>query len=188
MKHSGKIARLGFHYRNAAGHMLDEGRSQQEIADWINEEMRKMGVGDDGEAQEPVTQQNVSTWQKNGYKEWKDANAAREIAASLKGVENPDWMDDLADTAENLARWIGAKLVARLTELESAEKRPDDYWRQINEIAQTLYNLRRANHENEWLKLENKRVHVAEQKWRETQENRSPDVKAVRILAGLEKP
>ncbi len=131
------------------------------------------------------TQQHVSSWENTGHKDWKAATLAKEVAKTLHGAEDAQWSEPLSDTAENLARWLISKLVVRLTELESAEPQPADYWDQITEIANALNQLRKGNHENQWLRLAKTRVSIAEVKERTRRENTSLEVQAVRELAGL---
>lgn len=185
MKHTGKIARLGRYWQNKASRALSDGKTQQEVADLLNSELKKDKTFIKEHGENSITQQHVSSWENTGHKDWMAGYLAKEVADTLQGAENPDWLEVLADTGENLARWLIARLVVRLTELEAAEPRPPDYWQQINDIAHTLHQLRRGNHENEWLKLETKRVNIAVKSDQTRRENTSVELQAIRTLAGL---
>ena len=91
MTRIGKIARLPKDIRDVVNKRLLDGHPAPDIISWLNEQPAVKTVLEKDFEGEAISQNNVSTWKKGGYHDWKEeieALSARSGAVYWKCMEN----------------------------------------------------------------------------------------------------
>jgi hypothetical protein len=82
MPRYGKIHSMPAALQNAASELIQLGKKESEVADWLNETLARATIP----GLEPdVTQQNVSAWKKSGYIRWKANNEYQTLSEKEAG-------------------------------------------------------------------------------------------------------
>lgn len=168
----GKIARLPRHIRQQLNERLADNEPSDDLLVWLNEQplvqtmLQRLFEG------RPITKQNLSTWRLGGFRDWEQAQEARsrarafleeaeEVTEELEGGMMwdgpgcPPFLDRVSDR-------IALGLLELFYEAEASEKGPRRT-REMLEIARELARLRRGDHQQ-------RRLAVQQERWVDEQE------------------
>jgi hypothetical protein len=119
--HKGKIGRCPPHVREEVCRRLFEGQTGRKICTWLNEHPDVLRVLDEHFGEEPVTEQNLSEWRKNGFQKWL---ARRDQLETTKQLA--DYSLQLAEgmtPTEGAARIAGGQLLMIFEDLDIEAQR-----------------------------------------------------------------
>jgi hypothetical protein len=150
MARYGKIHSMPAALQNETSELIDAGKTEQEVAEWLNETLTKAAI----KGLEPdVTQQNVSAWKKSGFQRWKENKRARDLADRISAIsETAD--PTTPDSADKLAAALIAELAIELAIVKENYEPGEERTRRILMIVAGVVQLRRTNQAKGWLKIE----------------------------------
>jgi len=145
----GKIHSMPEAFRIAASELLDAGKTEQQVADWLN---AKLAEANSQELPADVNQQNVNAWKKSGYQRWIKSARQREIARELARIGTTD---DPAkpDHTDGLATAAAAELIVELGWIKANMEPGEARAKALSTITQQIVSLRRSNQERAWLRI-----------------------------------
>jgi hypothetical protein len=159
---TGKIARLPREVRDQLNRRLQDGEPHTRLVDWLNSLPEVQAVLKTDFEERPVSEQNLSEWKQGGYHDWAVQQEALEMIRQLS-----------ADTAElkqasaelltdKLAAWLAARYVVVAKSITVSEESDGNDWRRLREFCSDLVALRKGDHSQERLKLEQERLQQLE--------------------------
>jgi hypothetical protein len=150
MPRYGKIHSMPAALQNAASELLDAGKTEQQVAEWLNETLAKAQI----KGLEPdVNQPNVSAWKNSGFRRWKENQRAKELAQRITAIsETAD--PTTPDTADKLAAALIAELTIELAVVKENYEPGEERTKRLLMIVGGLVQLRRTNQAKGWLKIE----------------------------------
>jgi hypothetical protein len=162
MTRTGKIARLPREVRDQLNRRLQDGELQSRLVDWLNSLPEVQAVLKADFEDRPISEQNLSEWKQGGYCDWAIQREALEMIRQLS-----------ADTAElkqastelltdKLAVWLAARYVVVAKSITVTEDSDGNDWRRLREFCSDLVALRKGDHSQERLKLEQERLQQLE--------------------------
>jgi Protein of unknown function (DUF3486) len=146
----GKIYSLPKPLQDATSELIEEGKTEQEVADWLNAQLQRAGLKG---LPPDVTQQNISSWKLRGHKRWKEYKTARFVAdriAAAAEIADPT----KGDPADRLAAALIAELAIELAWVKSNYEPGDEKAKRLLQLTAGLVNLRRSNQGKAWVKIE----------------------------------
>jgi hypothetical protein len=150
MPRYGKIHSMPGTLQDAASELIQTGKTEQQVAEWLNETLSQAKIKG---LEADVNQQNVSAWKKSGYKRWQERNRARDLAKRITEIkESAD--PTKADAADNLAAALTAELAIELAYVKENYEPGEQRAKRLLGIIAGLISLRRTNQAKGWLKIE----------------------------------
>ena len=173
MTRNGKIARLPRAIREQVNRKLDDGITGVEIVEWLNtlpEAQALMAAEFDGR---PIREQNLSEWKAGGYRDWQMRQEALEMVRSL-AEEAGDLKKAVAKEplTESLALWVAARYAVAAKKLATEGMDGEAHWKLLRTFCSDIVALRQGDHSAENLKLERKRLKLAEKEYETKLENK----------------
>jgi hypothetical protein len=162
MTRNGKIARLPREIRDQLNRRLYDGELQTRLVDWLNSLPETQAVLKANFEEQPISEQNLSEWKQGGYHDWAVQQEALEMIRQL-----------VTDTAElkqasselltdKLAVWLATRYVVLAKSITVTEESDGNDWRKLREFCSDLVALRKGDHSQERLKLEQERLQQLE--------------------------
>ena len=166
MTRNGKIARLPRSIREQVNRKLDDGITGVEIVEWLNtlpEAQALMAAEFDGH---PIREQNLSEWKAGGYRDWQMRQEALEMVRSL-AEEAGDLKKAAAEEplTEALALWVAARYAVAAKKMAAEGVDGEAHWKLLRAFCSDIVALRQGDHSAENLKLERKRLKLAEKEY-----------------------
>ncbi len=173
MTRNGKIARLPRSIREQVNRKLDDGITGVEIVEWLNtlpEAQALMAAEFDGR---PIREQNLSEWKAGGYRDWQMRQEALEMVRSL--AEEAGELKKAAKEeplTEALALWVASRYAVAAKKLAAEGMDGEAHWKLLRAFCSDIVALRQGDHSAENLKLERKRLELAEKEYETKLENK----------------
>ena len=173
MTRNGKIARLPRSIREQVNRKLDDGITGVEIVEWLNslpEAQALMAAEFDGR---PIREQNLSEWKAGGYRDWQMRQEALEMVRSL--AEEAGELKKAAKEeplTEALALWVASRYAVAAKKLAAEGMDGEAHWKLLRAFCSDIVALRQGDHSAENLKLERKRLKLAEKEYETKLENK----------------
>jgi len=173
MTRNGKIARLPRAIREQVNRKLDDGITGVEIVEWLNtlpEAQALMAAEFDGR---PIREQNLSEWKAGGYRDWQMRQEALEMVRSL--AEEAGELKKAAKEeplTEALALWVASRYAVAAKKLAAEGMDGEAHWKLLRAFCSDIVALRQGDHSAENLKLERKRLELAEKEYETKLENK----------------
>ena len=173
MTRNGKIARLPRAIREQVNRKLDDGITGVEIVEWLNtlpEAQALMAAEFDGR---PIREQNLSEWKAGGYRDWQMRQEALEMVRSL--AEEAGELKKAAKEeplTEALALWVASRYAVAAKKLAAEGMDGEAHWKLLRAFCSDIVALRQGDHSAENLKLERKRLKLAEKEYETKLENK----------------
>src|SRR3989442_9163358 len=118
---TGKITHLPPEIREQVNHRLEQGETNKTILPWLNSlpEVQAVLKADfDGVA---ISQQNLSEYNRHGFRDWQARQKALEFAATLKADDSALQSILPSDLAEKLSRWVAVRYAAATRALSATD-------------------------------------------------------------------
>ena len=194
---TGKIARLPKVIREVLGDRLEQGHPAADLVHWLNglacvqESLAEYFGG------RPITEQNLSEWRAGGHQDWLRHEEARRQVVHLA-----EQGDDLAEAAngqelsDRLARRLAVEVMRFAETLLAQETDPVQGWARLREINHELSRLRRDDQQTTRLRLQERKIVLAEDEpqidiWnrrgREERDRRSSPMQSRLVFSDLER-
>jgi truncated hemoglobin YjbI len=159
MTRTGKIARLPYStIRDLLNQRLHNGEQGAKLVKWLNGLPEVQEVLTEEFGGRPISEQNLSEWKQGGFDDW------------LRHQETRAWVRALADESADLeeeagdfsvADWLSAPLAVVLGrwihELTAGAQNDPEQRRALLGAAREVNQLRRGDHEEQWLRIERER-------------------------------
>ncbi len=163
----GKIARLPHQIREQLNRRLHSGEEGRKVLEWLNalpEVQAILASEFDGQQ---ISDNNLSRWRHGGYREWEakeeDLDAVRALAAEVPELNQGAG----ASLSDNLASRFTARLALALRRLSASEDNPALQLESLATLCRQVVELRRGEHDAQWLQLERERLALHLQKYRD---------------------
>ena len=173
MTRNGKIARLPRSIREQVNRKLDDGITGVEIVEWLNslpEAQALMAAEFDGR---PIREQNLSEWKAGGYRDWQMRQEALEMVRSLAEEAGELKMAAKEEPlTEALALWVASRYAVAAKKLAAEGMDGEAHWKLLRAFCSDIVALRQGDHSAENLKLERKRLELAEKEYETKLENK----------------
>src|SRR5476649_1385920 len=168
MTHTGKIGRLSREIRDQLNRRLRNGEKGRRLVEWLNALPEVQAVMTAEFEGKPVSEQNLSKWKLDGYREWlvqqEILGDARQLSANAR--ELTDATDNMLP--DHLATVLAARYASALMGW-NGEATGDflQKLRPLRALCQDVVELRRGGHSAARLKIEQERLEREREKTEE---------------------
>ena len=173
MTRNGKIARLPAVVREELNVRLDEGEPGRDLVAWLNALPKVQAIVNRYFQGYAVTEQNLSEWRRGGFEDWRGQQASIESTRTL--AEHSDELQlqsnggDLRPTryrsyADRLAVLLSVDVFEHRQTVMQKEMDPKLRWELLKELLQQVNRLRKDDHRQARLMLDQKRCEQKEER------------------------
>jgi len=154
----GKIAKLPREVREQLNRRLADGAEGDALLDWLNELPETRAVLNEKFGGQPITHSNLSLWRLGGYSDWTTHQEALAEVESFVDEATEMNVVQSGSVTDRLALWLASRyaLAARKLGQEGGTEEAD--WKLLRELSHDLVALRRGDHGEGWLRVEEKRL------------------------------
>ena len=156
MKGTSKIASFPRHVRDELNRRLDNGERYKITLEWLNALPEVQDLLKANFESQPVTKQNLHTWKKSGFHNWKLAQDALQFTQESL----PDELDDAAleKMSAKLIRCLQIRYAALAGSLPAASDDPESQLRLLGTLCDSVTALRRGDLSAARVSLQQKRL------------------------------
>ncbi len=159
-----KISLFPANVREQVNHRLRNGESADALTEWLNA-LPEAQAAFAAKSREPtVKEEDVSSWQQGGYRDWLAHLAAMDEVRRVVGEAKE--LSQAADGAltDNLAAWLAGRyaIATRQLGVDKGSGAPD--WNLLRALCHDIVDLRRGDHSAESLRIERERLEIERRK------------------------